>query len=402
MMSHAAHPSYARHLRSVLAARTLSDRDGDLDPSRDLTRELVGVMDVTDRVAAGLSSVLARETPEHATSRATQYAKRQFLDATHRTMTRLDEDPDGPMLRHDAMIAEAIVVLDGTRPSLQVRDGAADPGDPDAAQWSDEVAASREALKAPVRAVGRIDAMQQGRPLHLGTCWVVDHAKGLVLTNLHVLKDVRTLLPHRVIRAGASFRITDDVFVDFFGEAGSAATNRFRVVEGVPSGIDGDLLVRLDAAVLMIEPADGDSELPGGIGVVGDLDAALGRTESVCVVGFPGPPQFPPRGHDGVDWVAVAQAIFQDRYGVKRLAPGVVNSPLGTFPGDDKGWAFGHDASTLGGSSGSPVLNWMGSVPRAFGLHFAGESGKRNAAHAFARCMEELGRIGVPVALPPG
>ena len=78
----------------------------------------------------------------------------------------------------------------------------------------------------------------------------------------------------------------------------------------------------------------------------------------------------------------------------KRLAPGVTHRPLGSLRGDKRRWVFGHDATTLGGSSGSPALAWTGT---AFGLHFAGRSIDTNCAHAVSAITSELRALGVPI-----
>jgi hypothetical protein len=90
--------------------------------------------------------------------------------------------------------------------------------------------------------------------------------------------------------------------------------------------------------------------------------------------------------------------LFGNRYGVKRLAPGNAHKPLGSVRGDYRRWVFGYDPTTLGGSSGSPIIQWLDAAPAAFGFHFAGASVDANYAHAFAACAGELQRIGVPVA----
>ena len=115
------------------------------------------------------------------------------------------------------------------------------------------------------------------------------------------------------------------------------------------------------------------------------------------MVGFPGPPPFTTGVHEGVDWTWVNTTLFGNRYGVKRLAPGNAHKPLGSLQGDQRGWVFGHDPTTLGGSSGSPIFGWLDAAPAAFGLHFAGASVDTNCAHAFAACAEALQGIGVPV-----
>jgi hypothetical protein len=93
-----------------------------------------------------------------------------------------------------------------------------------------------------------------------------------------------------------------------------------------------------------------------------------------------------------VKWPEVYAALFGNRFGVKRLAPGATHEPLGRYR-----WAFGHDATTLRGSSGSPLVNWFDSTPDAFGLHFQGRAKEANLAHAIARCASDLQAIGVPV-----
>jgi serine protease len=93
----------------------------------------------------------------------------------------------------------------------------------------------------------------------------------------------------------------------------------------------------------------------------------------------------------------VNTTLFGNRYGVKRLAPGTVHRSLGSFDDDPRGWVFGHDSTTLGGNSGSPVLNWLDAKPGGFGIHFAGRSVDTNVAHAISACADELRAIRVPV-----
>jgi hypothetical protein len=102
---------------------------------------------------------------------------------------------------------------------------------------------------------------------------------------------------------------------------------------------------------------------------------------------------------DGVNCRKIYRALFGNLYGVKRFAPGTVHQPLGTLTGDTRNWVFGHDATTLGGSSGSPVVGFVDGKLAAFGLHFADASEFTNSAHAFSAGADELRAIGVP--LPP-
>jgi len=64
--------------------------------------------------------------------------------------------------------------------------------------------------------------------------------------------------------------------------------------------------------------------------------------------------------------------IFAEIYNVKRLQPGEISGDaLGAFE-------FFHDCSTLGGNSGSPILDLE--THRVLGLHFGGRFLEKNHA----------------------
>ena len=113
-------------------------------------------------------------------------------------------------------------------------------------------------------------------------------------------------------------------------------------------------------------------------------EKADGSLISFCAIGFPGPPEYAIGVHDGVDFGWVHNQLFGGRYGLKRIAPGKVHRAIGTLSDDPRHWTFGHDLTTLGGSSGSPVIAWLDGGG-AFGIHFAGATAESNYAHsAFA------------------
>ncbi len=321
-----------------------------------------------------------------------------LLSRTDRSLSKLKRAPDTPLDRQDMMAFEAVIRTDGTRPSLLVREGKVDPHHPLAGNWTGTLADTQDRLRPCIQAVGRIEPRNATARNYFGTGWVVDAGKGLVLTNLHVLEAMWRRLSNAMLRTeDGSFRILgDSAYIDFVGESGIDAANRFRIVKATPSPIDGDGFGRLDAAVLTIEPTKPGQTIPSAIPVVADIDGPKGNRDSFCIVGFPGAPPYQNGIEEGVDWAWVNTTLFGGRYGVKRLAPGVVHHPLGSFDNDKKGWVFGHDATTLGGSSGSPLLAWRDDAS-AFGLHFAGASVDTNTAHAIARCRETLLELGVPV-----
>ena len=382
-------------LRALIGARARrSGRGPDLESAEGPPR--------SDDALAQVDAVM-RRVPESDMGDPQEFrrALATFMQRAEHTLHKLNANPDTPLDRDDALALEAVIRTDGTRPSLLVRDGAVDPDHPLAGDWRETLAATRDTLRERIEAVGRVEPPNATANNFFGTGWLVDAAKGLVLTNLHVLEFMWRRLPNAMIRTEAGFRVLPGAAsIDFVAESGSMAVNRFPVVEATPSGIDGTGFARLDVAVLKIGDGEPESRLPAAIPVVADLDAARGGSASFCTVGYPGRPPFMAGVHEGVDWVWVNTTLFGGRYGVKRLAPGVVHRPLGAFPDDPQIWIFGHDATTLGGSSGSPVLSWQNNVRGSFGIHFAGASVDTNCAHAIAECRDTLEKLGVPVKDP--
>lgn len=357
-----------------------------------------------DEITGRVEATLRRMPPEEIGEPREFDRALDVLRVTQRAARKLDADSTAALSLDEFVALEAVIRTDGTRPSLLVRDDAVDPSHPLVGDWADTLTATREALRGATRAIGRIEPADATSRNFFGTGWVVDAGRGLVLTNLHVLAALWQRLPHLMARTPTGFRVYDGAFIDFAAESGSTSTRRFRIVEATPSPIDGPGFARLDAAILRIEPLriepepphDGvvPDEVPRGVPVVSDPDGPRGDLLSFCVVGFPGPPRFISGVHEGVDWAWVNATLFGNRYGVKRLAPGTANRPMGTLPGDDRHWVFGHDATTLGGNSGSPVLAWGDG---AFGLHFAGASVDTNCAHAVCACGDGLRSLGVPI-----
>jgi endonuclease G len=100
--------------------------------------------------------------------------------------------------------------------------------------------------------------------------------------------------------------------------------------------------------------------------------------QDVVVVGYP-----------AKDWrsdLALQDRIFQGQYNVKRLQPGVLRQRANIRSFENVVSAVTHDASTLGGNSGSAVLD--AATQQVLALHFAGEYLKAN----YAVPMHELAR----------
>jgi endonuclease G len=119
-----------------------------------------------------------------------------------------------------------------------------------------------------------------------------------------------------------------------------------------------------------------DEALPVPIPVA---EAAAGDGADIAVVGYPA------RDPRGIPSEAAAQRIFGDIYEVKRLSPGKV------LIADAADWYFTHDATTLGGNSGSAVLELA--TGAAVGLHFMGELAAANYAVSAGALRDYLGKL---------
>jgi serine protease len=287
---------------------------------------------------------------------------------------------------------EALILLKG-RPALRVRQGNVNEEDPRAEQWGAPIymLKSGSRFKERMDAVGRIDL----DGTHLGTGYVV--GGGLVLTNRHVLQLIAYPTPQRnqpaqwVLKGG-------DCCIDFAEEPSVLTTaSKFRIVEVVQAGplhIDFEAidLAKPDFALLRVRATSwsGNNALP--------VPLELSRTagwiapgKSVAIVGYPARPGTLPRAPDGsVDRGGLdrLQALFSAEYGTKFFSPGEVKASTAGVSIT----AF-HDATTLGGSSGSLVAS-MDAPLRAVGLHFGGAWRSENYAHGLAQLLAR-GFLGV-------
>lgn len=221
-----------QHLRALVAARTMADRESISLES--ISTEEVALAppradDVAGRVEEVLGTAMELVPDEMGDPVEFHRALDVLLRFAHGTARKLDEDSAAPLTPIDAIVLEAVIRTDGTRPSLLVRDGAVDPEHPLAGTWRDTLAATQETMRAGVEAVGRVEPANATARSFFGTAWVVDAGAGLALTNLHV------------------------------------------------------------------EPTDGGAtDLPANIPVLADPDGPMGNLASFCVVGFPGAPRYYP------------------------------------------------------------------------------------------------------------
>ncbi|MCE6949832.1 serine protease [Cereibacter sphaeroides] len=286
-----------------------------------------------------------------------------------------------------AAALEVVVHTDGSRPAFLVREDAPVFDSSPPGIWVDLLADPlRDAdLRTALKAVARIDITHPLMP-YAGTGWLV--APDLVATNRHVAQ-VFVSFPADgapVIRHDLAPRI--DFGHEFNGrESADSQPLTDLVFCGAkpipPVGIDHDCL---DIAVFRLgAPAPADRK-PLALGEGQRL--ALPQTQ-VFVAGYPARPD--PASLGSVSETdRVLRLLFEKLWGFKRLAPGEV-TPTGLGAR-----TLNHDATTLGGNSGSLVMG-IDSLPFVTGIHYGGNWGsdRTNWAHVLGSVLDEPGLPGL-------
>lgn len=238
------------------------------------------------------------------------------------------------------------IVLRKKRPVLAIRDDTAklEFDDPEEEQiWRQPLEDARELLRDASRSVGRIDLRNHEDFDWVGTGWLID--PGIMVTNRHVATTFVEGAP-LAFRTGPLGRV--DASIDFLREFGNDARRTFRIVKPLHVESPGGP----DLAFFEVELTSASGELTSPIDVAPEL---RDEATSAVVIGYPA---FDSRIPDH----ALMQRIYGDRYDKKRLAPGEVTRV-------EAGQIL-HNCTTLGGNSGSVVLDLKSG--RALGLHFSG------------------------------
>jgi len=270
------------------------------------------------------------------------------------------------------------IVLRFTRPVFFVAGtGFTPPADgfADSEVLMDRLRDASDQIAATVPSVGRID-LTNHRNAWVGTGWVV--APDIVVTNRHVARqfaeaDKRGVLGFRAGAGGRKVQARLDLRREY--NCSDESPVRVREVLWIEPD-DGP-----DVALLRVATHDDNGRaLPEPIPLMTQHDVDRSLWSWIAVVGYPAwSPYNNPQDQ---------QQIFDDVYEVKRLAPGTI---MAVSP---DGW-LAHDATTLGGNSGSAVVDLL--TGKAVALHYGGTEGKRNEAVQAPIVADRLTKLGRPV-----
>jgi hypothetical protein len=253
-------------------------------------------------------------------------------------LLRLSQTPDADVSAQDEEDLALLSLIAG-RPAIPVSGSSVTSPPP---QWD---FLDRARIEKRLPSVGRIDAVGK----QVGTGFVV--SAGVVMTNRHVARGL--------LAKGTNDAMPADAVIDF-GHDLTGSTKTARIVEALWISDDD----KIDAALLRIE----GQALPPPLRVQTKAPASIANN-LVYAIGYPF------IDNEGNTPEEVMAAIFGKALGIKRVQPGMLKS-YDTI--DNR--RMKHDCSTLGGSSGSWVIDYTTGV--VWGLHFSGLYKRRNLAAA--------------------
>ena len=206
----------------------------------------------------------------------------------------------------------------------------------------------RAAILPTLPAIGRLELIGHPGIPYAGTAFLV--GPDLLMTNRHVAE----LFAAGLGRNGLAFKPGLSSEINFAEEALRRGDTFYKVTEV--------LVIHpwWDMAVLRVE---GVPETIRPLILSRDAAAPGAEAPDVVVVGYPA---FDPRRND----IEVQRRVFGNLFNVKRLQPGKLlpRRPVASFGKDVD--ALTHDSSTLGGNSGSAVIDAR--TGRVMALHFGG------------------------------
>ena len=268
---------------------------------------------------------------------------------------RISDVIDAPQTNRRRLRTPETIVLRTGRPVLSVRNDSPELifRDAESQVWKERLEKAKDQIHRAVLASGRVEVQNHPTFDWIGTGWLV--RDDIIVTNRHVAKEFAR-------KQGTQFRFkpgtlgrTMKASIDFLEEAGRADERTFKLKQVLH--IEGD--TGPDMALLKVEQV-GAVKLAAPIGLSRHTPIA---GQQIATIGYPARDSRIPE-------LDLMEDIFGDVFDKKRLAPGQVIRATRR--------ELQHDCSTLGGNSGSVVLDLESGD--AVALHFAGRFLEANFA----------------------
>ena len=257
------------------------------------------------------------------------------------TFENVHTGADLPSQQVDALEA---IILPRYRPALTVVDNSYDP--PPWPWGHLDQATFRDRIEDAIPSVGRVELPSRPSISHGGTAFVV--GDDLLMTNRHVAELFARGLGRKEVR----FIPGNTSEVDFKREGDSRERIVVRVI-----GIEM-IHPYWDMAVLRVEGLS-EKQRPLTLSAAHPEDLV---DREVVVIGYP--------AEDPRNDSQLQNQIFQGPFGIKRMQPGKIVGVSRARSFGNSVNAMTHDSSTLGGNSGSAVIDCK--TGEVIGLHFAG------------------------------
>ena len=336
------------------AVNTLMHLDLPTDPAEQPTGVTIMNLDKRKRFNERfLQRLLARRPQDR--PKIEQNLQEESRVVPESALADLTLDPTG-VIRRDARDIALETIVNRERPVLFVRDGKFDLNDvtalgPEAQELVERMRQQGSRLFSLLPLIGRIDVVNFPNIDFVGTGWFVDTE--IVVTNRHVASLIARWDGRQfAFSRGVGGQIIESSLCNAheFDDLAPDASRIFKVKE-----------------VLYIEPENGPNDIAflkverrtsgNGPSFISVAPSDAADELPVCVVGYPA--RAPKRLIPDQD---LMKQLYRDRFDVKRAAPGFTS-------GLERG-STTHDCTTLGGNSGSVVLDLA--TGQAVGLHYAG------------------------------
>ena len=289
-------------------------------------------------IEAFQASASARQTLETVPTKTAKAAKSAMNDLlAEKTLSPEQE-----------MVLEA-VIIPGERPVVDIKDDQFLPVTEPFLDLNRPPFSTH--INSAIPSIGRIDLPDHPAP-YAGTGFLV--GPGILMTNRHVAE----IFSIGLGRKGLQFRSDGRVEVDFKRETKEQDPDHFRIVNVLMIHPYWDMaLLSIEGPVAKRQPLILSVELPENL---------LGR--KVAVIGYP--------AFDHRNNVDVQREVFNNRFSVKRMQPGLLGPRADLRSFGKTVSTITHDSSTLGGNSGSAVIETT--TGKVVALHFAGIYLKEN------------------------